>query len=52
MQIKLQALGLYAGSIDGIFGKQSRKALKTFQAENNLSGNGRITDATLAALGV
>lgn len=52
VQVKLQALGLYAGSIDGIFGKMSRKALRTFQADNSLSGNGHITEETLTALGV
>lgn len=52
VQIKLQSLGLYAGSIDGIFGKLSRSALRSFQAEHGLTGNGRITEETLAFMGV
>src|SRR5690606_14789510 len=35
-QVRLKALGLYAGSIDGIFGKKSRAGLKIFQADNGL----------------
>jgi putative chitinase len=52
VQIRLKALGLYSGSIDGIFGKKSREGLKTFQSENGLVPTGRLTQDTLAKLGL
>ena len=52
VQLKLQALGLYQGSIDGAFGKLSRDGLKIFQAEHNLKANGKLTQETVLALGV
>jgi len=50
VQLRLRALGLYLGSIDGIFGALSRAGLKAFQAASNLPANGRLTQPTLAAL--
>lgn len=52
IQIKLADLGLYQGSIDGIFGKNSRAALKIFQADADLSKSGLLDQKTLDALGV
>ncbi|MDB5541505.1 MAG: hypothetical protein JWQ89_3232 [Devosia sp.] len=52
VQLKLEALGLYDGSIDGIFGARSRAGLKAFQAANGLTANGRLTQPTLDKLGV
>jgi putative chitinase len=52
VQIRLKALGLYAGSIDGVFGKGSRAGLKIFQADNGLPADGKLTKATLAKLAV
>ena len=52
IQVKLKDLGLYEGSIDGIFGKNSRAGLKIFQADNGLPKTGRITRETLDKLGV
>lgn len=52
IQIKLADLGLYQGSIDGIFGKNSRTALKIFQAETGLPKNGLLDQKTIDALGV
>ena len=52
VQIKLKSLGLYEGSVDGIFGTKSRTALKVFQAENGLPKTGKLTQATVDALGV
>lgn len=51
IQIKLADLGLYQGSIDGIFGKNSRAALKIFQAEAGLPKNGLLDQKTIDALG-
>lgn len=51
VQIRLQSLGLYAGSIDGIFGKKSRAGLKIFQAENGVPKTGKLDQATVDKLG-
>jgi putative chitinase len=52
IQIKLQGLGLYDGSIDGLFGRKSRSGLKVFQAENGLPKTGKLDQATVDKLGV
>ena len=52
VQLRLRALGLYDGSIDGIFGARSRAGLKVFQADSGLPPSGRLTQATLDRLGV
>jgi len=52
IQLKLRELGLYAGSIDGVFGNGSRAGLKQFQADNGLPANGRLTPQTVAAFGL
>lgn len=52
VQLKLQGLGLYQGSIDGVLGEGSRDALKTYQMEQHLAETGTITDETLAAMKV
>lgn len=46
----LKSCGVYDGSIDGIFGKNSRKGLKLFQAENGLPKTGRLDAKTFAKL--
>jgi len=51
-QLKLRDLGLYDGSIDGIFGTRSRKGLKVYQADNGLPANGKLTQATVELLGI
>ncbi|MFN4087804.1 MAG: peptidoglycan-binding protein [Alphaproteobacteria bacterium] len=50
VQRLLQDRGLYAGSIDGIFGRMSRTGLKVFQAEAGLPETGRVDAETLARL--
>jgi putative chitinase len=52
VQLKLEAMGLYDGSIDGVFGKRSRAGLKAFQSANGLPPSGRLTQVTLDKLGV
>ena len=46
----LKQCGLYDGSIDGIFGTNSRKGLSLFQLENGLPKTGRLDEKTLAKL--
>lgn len=52
VQLKLKGLGLYEGSIDGIFGTRSRAGLRAFQADNGLPASGRLTQPTLDKLEV
>jgi putative chitinase len=51
-QVKLKALGLYTGSIDGIIGKFGRAALRGFQAGEGLPLTEALDAPTLAALNV
>ena len=52
MQRKLKNWGYYTGSIDGIFGAQTRKAVILFQKKNGLTPDGIVGKKTLAALGM
>lgn len=48
VQSRLQRLGLYNGPIDGIFGDQTRTAIRSYQQANGLPQTGRL-DITLAS---
>src|SRR5574344_228674 len=50
VQTKLSALGLYTGSIDGIFGKLTFQAIKDFQSLRGLSVDGFCGPVTFAEL--
>ncbi len=52
IQIKLSSLGYYNGSIDGIYGSATEKAVRQFQYDNSLVADGIAGDKTLAALGI
>ncbi len=52
IQIKLSSLGYYNGSIDGIYGSATEKAVRQFQYDNSLVSDGIAGDKTLAALGI
>ncbi|MBQ7340180.1 MAG: spore cortex-lytic enzyme [Clostridia bacterium] len=52
MQQKLKNWGYYKGSVDGIFGKQTKEAVKYFQRKNGLTVDGIVGKKTLAALGM
>jgi peptidoglycan hydrolase-like protein with peptidoglycan-binding domain len=52
VQEQLTAKGHDAGPVDGIFGKQTRKALKDFQKAEGIQPTGKLNPETLAALGV
>ena len=52
MQRKLKAWGYYQGSVDGIFGAQTRKAVIAFQKKNGLKADGLVGNATFKALGM
>ncbi len=51
LQQCLTSKGYGVGAIDGIFGKKTLEAVKTFQAQNNLSVDGIVGVKTWAALG-
>ncbi len=52
MQQKLKNWGYYKGSVDGIFGSQTKEAVKYFQRRNGLVVDGIVGAKTLSALGM
>lgn len=52
IQSKLKELGFLSGSVDGIFGSNTEKAVKTFQKSVGLVTDGIVGTKTIAALGV
>lgn len=52
IQKKLKNWGYYKGSVDGIFGKKTKDAVKYFQKKNNLTADGIVGKKTLSALGI
>jgi lipid-binding SYLF domain-containing protein len=51
-QKSLQEKGFYNGSIDGVIGPMTRKAIREFQKAENLPVNGQLNEQTSAKLGV
>ena len=52
IQTKLKRWGYYKGAIDGIYGSQTRQAVRYFQSKNGLSVDGIVGTKTAAALGM
>lgn len=52
VQKKLKNWGYYKGSVDGIYGSQTKAAVVLFQKRNGLTVDGVIGNKTLAALGI
>ena len=52
IQRRLKNWGYYSGSVDGIYGSQTEKAVRYFQSKNGLSVDGQVGNQTLAALGI
>ena len=52
IQTKLKNWGYYSGSVDGIYGSNTVKAVKYFQQKNGLSVDGKCGKQTLQALGI
>ena len=52
IQKKLKNWGYYKGAIDGIFGSQTKEAVKYFQRKNGLTVDGVVGPKTLTALGM
>lgn len=52
VQTKLKRWGYYTGSVDGIYGSQTKSAVKYFQRKNGLTVDGIVGKETLSALGI
>lgn len=52
IQTKLKSWGYYAGSIDGIYGTQTKAAVTAFQKKNGLTVDGIAGRQTLEAMGI
>ena len=52
VQTKLKRWGYYKGTIDGIYGNLTRKAVRYFQSKNGLVVDGIVGKKTAAALGM
>jgi len=51
-QLELNKQGFDAGTPDGQLGRQTRKAIQSFQFANGMESSGQLTDAVLDKLGV
>ena len=52
VQRRLKQWGYYTGSVDGIFGAGTKKAVVAFQKKNGLTADGVVGKSTYAALGM
>ncbi len=52
VQTKLKSWGYYTGSVDGIYGSGTQKAVSSFQKKNGLTADGIVGSQTLKALGL
>jgi peptidoglycan hydrolase-like protein with peptidoglycan-binding domain len=52
IQRALHREGYNAGPIDGVYGHRTRAAMKAFQYDRDLQGDGNVTSRTLKALKV
>lgn len=52
VQLALAATGLEIGTADGVFGEQTRAAIRQYQSRNQQPSNGFISERTAKALGI
>jgi N-acetylmuramoyl-L-alanine amidase len=52
VQSRLQTLGFYHGTVDGLWGPATQEAIAAFQRSRNLSASGRLDPATVSAMGL
>jgi len=52
VQTELKQKGYYDGDVDGVLGAHTRAALRRYQKEQGISGDGRLTHDTAIHLGV
>ncbi|HLV66117.1 MAG TPA: peptidoglycan-binding domain-containing protein, partial [Polyangiaceae bacterium] len=50
LQQKLKEQGHYQGAVDGVIGPKTETALREFQEQNQLEGDGQLTQETVQAL--
>jgi peptidoglycan hydrolase-like protein with peptidoglycan-binding domain len=52
IQTRLNNAGFNAKAVDGVWGDNTRQALRNYQKQQNLPGDGELNQQTLSALGV
>ena len=52
IQTKLKEWGYYNGTVDGVYGSGTEKAVKYFQEKNGLTADGKAGQKTLDAMGI
>lgn len=52
IQTKLKSWGYYTGTVDGIYGSGTERAVRAFQQKNGLTVDSKAGDQTLAAMGL
>lgn len=52
IQTKLKSWGYYTGTVDGIYGSGTERAVRAFQQKNGLTVDGKAGDQTLVAMGL
>jgi peptidoglycan hydrolase-like protein with peptidoglycan-binding domain len=52
VQMILQALDYYDGTIDGVLSRQTRAAIMLYEFDNDLPPTGEITEPLLVSLGI
>lgn len=52
IQIKLKSWGYYTGTVDGVYGSGTERAVRAFQQKNGLTVDGKAGTQTLAAMGL
>ena len=52
IQTKLKRWGYYTGTVDGVYGSGTERAVRAFQQKNGLTVDGKAGDQTLAAMGL
>lgn len=52
IQTKLKEWGYYSGTVDGVYGSGTEKAVLEFQKKNGLKADGKVGQATFEALGI
>lgn len=52
IQTKLKSWGYYTGTVDGIYGSGTERAVRAFQQKNGLTVDGKAGDQTLAGMGL
>jgi|GEM_PF-2871276 len=52
VQTRLNQMGYFSGSVDGVWGQETQSALRNFQQSRNLQVTGQLNEQTARALGM